>query len=1722
MSSLPHHLNPNLNPSQNPFPLLNHASTLPNPTRSVKPSKSAVPVTIYFENFPQFWKYSDLQRAFAKYGVYGKVITARKLNKASRRFGFLTIDPTFHVNDVLSRMNTVWIGTYHIRAFISRYPFAPRVLNEKPVFAPALQDKKQIPKPVPSSFRDRRSFAQVLNPNLIIASPKHKRFQNSVIAGVSSLPNLLHACSYLRKRGITFLSSSFLGGKFILFNFNSSIEKDNFLKIDFSDFFESVIPWNSDFITHERYVWVKILGVPMAVWDEDIFCRIGNQLGSFITVHPFVNSMERMDAAYVLISTGYDRMDANLIIKVGEIMHEIFILETDSPVLMTDYSECSTSDDGSDSGESSSKSESLGHHSPPLSPSADFDLATEHSTPDWQKQPISDHDSHNSPPKSSFVPESAEIDYPALNHPSITQRRKQKVIAATGSLKSLDLTFTADTSSLKSEHIRLRNNNFLEDFEKEKMNERSMAELEKTWNIGLNTGFITVLMPSSFKCISWNCRGGLSSSRKQRIVRSMVRKNSLTFLCLIESKKESIDDFLINRLWPSLDFEYCFSPSSGASGGIICIWNKNLLSPMVVSKTKNWITLDFLWNSIPFRGIFVYASCCAIERAALWNLIKQDLATERNCFIIGDFNEILLPSDRLHCSSFSSSMRLFSEFINDSNLIESPLQGRLFTWENSVSKSKLDRCFITNGVVDIWPNSYLSALPRNFSDHVPLLFRSQVNIDWGPKPFKSINAWWEHKDFKMFVSDSWTSTSDQLNFVSKLRSLRALIKNWNLTVFGNLNHKLDSTLQAIHSLESSRDFQDLSDSDKEVLSSLHSDSYRFSKQLESLWHQKSRVNWTLLGDRNTKFFHSIASIHSRTNLMSEISVDGNLYDSPIDIKQQVTLFFKKLYKRNLTVPFSLDSLEVKKISAAQSMALTDSFSEEEILSTLMNCEDNKAPGPDGFNFFFYKRAWHIMKYDFLQLFSTFHSTGTFPPGINTAFLVLIPKIKGATNLTDFRPISLINGVFKLLSKVLANRMSLVLPHIISENQFGFIKGRNIHDCHMIASEILHIAARRKEKLFLLKLDFKKAFDSISWDFILKMLNRMGFDDTWKKWISYFFDTSQLSVLVNGSPSTNFLMGKGVRQGDPLSPMLFVLAVEGLKALISQAVNNHLLDGIRIDGYREPISILQFADDTLLFIPQDLDMIRNLLRILRCFELVSGLSINYQKSSILGINVDDETLAAASSILNCPTDTFPITYLGLPLSPKSIRANLWQPLVSKFSDQLALWKGNLLSPAGRLILIRSVLNSFPVYFMGSFAIPQAVIAVLDRCMKRFLWHGNVEGNGICKVSWESVCLPFEKGGLNLIPFKLKNQSLLCKWMWKLRSDNTSLWFFVVTTSCSISSWHELQLCNIQHLSHQWKVIHRSCIANSHLWTLFNQHVSVSMGNGKSVRFWSDNWSGESPLAARYEKLFSLSLNQSDTVHHLLSDSASDFGNSHQHFRTQFRWRRQLRIGEQEQLSSLLQETNQLLPLNSNSDTVLWRGKQFRTRDVSVLLQQSTPPCSSFMRGKLHSFAFWHWNLPPRIKFFCWLVIRDRVLSKASLVSRGIIPINLIGCTVCNISETTFHILCHCSYAWKFWSCILAKCDIVWVSPAKIDSFFELWISFCHSSHKDLWRLIWFMGIWELWKARNNRVFNDKVIPHEVLVYSCICKAVQFFSAFHPSFPYSGNDVFRCLDNFVIPL
>ncbi|XP_055960992.1 uncharacterized protein LOC130015249 [Mercurialis annua] len=582
-------------------------------------------------------------------------------------------------------------------------------------------------------------------------------------------------------------------------------------------------------------------------------------------------------------------------------------------------------------------------------------------------------------------------------------------------------------------------------------------EATKTWDIGNAIG----ILPTKDKDLT----GGLLNSRKQKFIRDMVSANKLAFMGLVESKKELVDDFLLRKLWPNLDFDFAFVPSCGASGGLLLIWNTALMKNVVVGKGN--------------------------QRSIFWRELGTLLSFGGTIIVSGDFNEILKPEERVNCVDFSPSMLELADFVNNLELLDLHLQGRYFTWQNSISKSRIDRCMISADMGMSWPDMTLTALPRGLSDHVPICFKSAKIFDWGPKPFRSVDAWWDHDDFENFILAAWSNCSS-LNVVHNLKDLRRQLKNWNRDVFGDQNKRISEISADIHEKKMSADAGLLSAAKVDDLANLKSELWKAEKRIESLWRQKSRLKWNLVGDRNTKFFHSIAFMHYKNNTISSVQVGEVVYSEPKDIRFHICSFYNSLYCKLSSITFTLAGLGSMRLSTAQGVLLTRPFKEEEIVRALCSCNEKKASGPDGFNFYFYRRAWPFLKPAILGLFTSFFNDVTLPQGINSSFMVLIPKVPGSSNIKDYRPISLVNGLYKLLSKVLSLRLAPQLSNIISENQHAFLKGRSILECSMISNELVHNAVRRKDKVLVLKLDFQKAFDSIDWGYLLSVKNCMGF------------------------------------------------------------------------------------------------------------------------------------------------------------------------------------------------------------------------------------------------------------------------------------------------------------------------------------------------------------------------------------------------------------------------------------------------------------------------------------------------------------------------------------------------------------------------------------------------------------------------------------------------------
>jgi len=336
-------------------------------------------------------------------------------------------------------------------------------------------------------------------------------------------------------------------------------------------------------------------------------------------------------------------------------------------------------------------------------------------------------------------------------------------------------------------------------------------------------------------------------------------------------------------------------------------------------------------------------------------------------------------------------------------------------------------------------------------------------------------------------------------------------------------------------------------------------------------------------------------------------------DDPIRVKEEVRKLFLARFSEPDPIRQELSGIKLKGISLQQNEVLVRAFHEEEIKAVVWECGIDKSPGPDGLNFKFIKHFWETLKPDFLRFFDEFHNNGIFPKGGNASFIGLIPKVKDPQSLNEFRPISLIGCVYKILAKTLANRLKLVMSDIIDERQSAFIQGRHLLHSVLIANEVMEEAKRSQKPCLVFKVDYKKAYDSVSWSFLSHMMSRLGFCPKWIKWIMGCLTSATVSILVNGSPTTEFTPQRGLRQGDPLAPLLFNIAVEGLTGLMREAMAKKLFSSFLVGKNKEPVNILQYVDDTIFFGEATMQNVKVLKIILRCFELSSGLKINFAKS-----------------------------------------------------------------------------------------------------------------------------------------------------------------------------------------------------------------------------------------------------------------------------------------------------------------------------------------------------------------------------------------------------------------------------------------------------------------------------------------------------------------------------
>jgi hypothetical protein len=393
---------------------------------------------------------------------------------------------------------------------------------------------------------------------------------------------------------------------------------------------------------------------------------------------------------------------------------------------------------------------------------------------------------------------------------------------------------------------------------------------------------------------------------------------------------------------------------------------------------------------------------------------------------------------------------------------------------------------------------------------------------------------------------------DPLECISiKLKRLTRALQSWSSKKVGHVKTQLALAREVLHRLEMAQDRRLLSSDEEWLRKELKRLCLRLASLERTIARLRSRVRYLRDRDANTSFFHKQAAFRKRKIFISKL-MDGDRMATSQEDKQEVLYdYYLNLLGTAPDRPISLDLQYFHRDSSG--LDILDRPILEEVWETIKDLPMDRTPGPDGFIGRFYKACWSVIKSDFMAAIITLQQGNARGLGLlNAAYITLIPKKVDTVLAKDYRPISLVHSFAKLVTKILANRLAPLLNSMISTNQSVFIRGRSIHDNFILVQQTVKVLHRQKVASLFLKLDISKAFDSVSWAFLLEVLRHLGFGLSWCNLIAYLLSTSSTHILVNGEPGELIQHQCGLRQGDPLSPMLLIIIMDVLNSLFVKA------------------------------------------------------------------------------------------------------------------------------------------------------------------------------------------------------------------------------------------------------------------------------------------------------------------------------------------------------------------------------------------------------------------------------------------------------------------------------------------------------------------------------------------------------------------------------------------
>ncbi|GLT57157.1 hypothetical protein SLA2020_301450 [Shorea laevis] len=1189
------------------------------------------------------------------------------------------------------------------------------------------------------------------------------------------------------------------------------------------------------------------------------------------------------------------------------------------------------------------------------------------------------------------------------------------------------------------------------------------------------------------KILSWNCRGAANQNFLNHVL-DLKRTHSPAIMLIMETKLtgDRAQD-IASRIFP----DFHIVDSDGFAGGIWLLWDAGKINLDVVfsssqaihavAKVRNHPTIhDSEWF---FSG--VYGRPQFEIRSFLWHELSN-MADQITIpwIIAGDFNDIINQGEKFGGNPINQlRVDAYLSCMNTCGMMDIGYVGGRYTWVNMrnghIIRERLDRFWCNSDCKALFPEATVYHLPRLISDHNPILLNFAPQIpSFGKRPFRFEKFWFDHPEFKDIIDRIWSPP--QNNTSSCLASTTASIKVWSRDTFGNLFKRkkvILARLEGIHRSLSINHNNFLVNLEKEL-----SQEYAEILKCEAdIWFIKSRTDWIMDGDKNSRFFHITTMKHRSHNRIHGLkNPRGEWITNPMELNTLVTNYFSTLFSSSTAHSYHdsytlIHSITSQPLDPSDSLVMLPSL--PEIRKAVWSMKAFKAPGPDGTHPFFYQKMWHSVKDTILTDVKQIFETSTIPPEWNECLITLIPKVTSPETINQFRSIGLCNIRYKIVSKIIVHRLKPLLDSIISPCQASFVPGRRGSDNILILQELVYSFNRKSGRKggMIIKIDLEKAYDRLEWSFIRETLIFFQLPSSLISLIMSCISSSSVSILVNGKATDMFLPSRGIRQGDPLSPYLFILCMEYLSLRFTEGTNSGLWKGCKA-GRRGPIlSHLFFADDLIFVGEASQQNCMFFSSIMQDFCMRSGLMINHEKSKVLfSENVHTQTRDTLCSLFGFPQTSSLGKYLGVPITAKRLKQADCNFILDKVRSKLAGWKTKFFTMAGRTTLIKSVLATVPNYYMQSQMLPISTLNSLDKISRDFLWGSTENQHKLHLVSWEKVTQPKTYGGLGIKAAKEANLATMCKLNWRLHTEKHALWNRVLSAKYMINS------CRFQFPNQCSPVLHNIRKGN----TLFFKGLKWIPKDGRLISFWNDTWVGHRPLSfilngPLLEADSSLLVFDCVSQGQLLDNSISY------------------------DLPPAIVQSIKAIPLSlfaTGLDQFAWKlsaNGSFSSSSAYCLAK------NTFLCPDQNWSWIWKIHTLLKIQYFIWLLCHNRIKTLGYLNSIGIT--NCTSCPLCSLAiETASHLIRDCPTSRAIWDVLFPGL----ISQQTMDTSLVEWLrsNCCRKDNNSFssipWGTLFSFAIWTIWMQRNCKLYRHDLFNPSGIISTIKNKAAEFWACCQP--------------------